>query len=106
MKGMLAPRYKEVALGTAEVRKVFKASNIGTIAGSYITSGKLVRNAQVRVVRDSVVVYDGKIESIKREKDDVKEIAEGYECGIKIEKYNDIKELDILECYEMQEEQR
>ena len=106
MKGMLAPKYKEVALGTAEVRKVFKASNIGTIAGSYITSGKLVRNAQVRVVRDSVVVYDGKIESIKREKDDVREIAEGYECGIKIEKYNDIKELDILECYEMQEEQR
>lgn len=106
MKGMLAPKYKEVALGTAEVRKVFKASNIGTIAGSYITSGKLVRNALVRVVRDSIVVYDGKIESIKREKDDVREIAEGYECGIKIEKYNDIKELDILECYEMQEEQR
>ena len=106
MKGMLAPKYKEVALGTAEVRKVFKASNIGTIAGSYITSGHLVRNAQVRVVRDSVVVYDGKIESIKREKDDVREIAEGYECGIKIEKFNDIKELDILECYEMQEEQR
>jgi len=106
MKGMLAPTYKEVALGTAEVRKVFKASNIGTIAGSYITSGHLVRNALVRVIRDSVVVYDGKIESIKREKDDVREIAEGYECGIKIEKYNDIKELDILECYEMQEEQR
>jgi len=106
MKGMLAPTYKEVALGTAEVRKVFKASNIGTIAGSYITSGHLVRNALVRVVRDSVVVYEGKIESIKREKDDVREIAEGYECGIKIEKYNDIKELDILECYEMQEEQR
>ncbi len=106
MKGMLAPKYKEVLLGTAEVRKVFKASNIGTIAGSYITSGKLVRNALVRVVRDSVVVFDGKIESIKREKDDVKEVAEGYECGIKIEKYNDIKELDILECYEMQEEQR
>jgi len=103
---MLAPTYKEVALGTAEVRKVFKASNIGTIAGSYITSGHLVRNALVRVVRDSVVVYEGKIESIKREKDDVREIAEGYECGIKIEKYNDIKELDILECYEMQEEQR
>ena len=106
MKGMLAPKYKEVALGTAEVRQVFKASNIGTIAGSYITSGKVVRNALVRVIRDSVVIYDGKIESIKREKDDAKEVAEGYECGIKIEKFNDIKELDILECYEMQEEQR
>ena len=106
MKGLLAPKYKEVALGTAEVRQIFKASNIGTIAGSYITSGKVVRNALVRVVRDSVVIYDGKIESIKREKDDVKEVAEGYECGIKIEKFNDIKELDILECYEMQEEQR
>lgn len=106
MKGMLAPKYKEVMLGTAEIRQVFKASNIGTIAGSYITSGKVVRNALVRVVRDSIVVYDGKIESVKREKDDVREVAEGYECGIKIEKFNDIKELDILECYEMQEEQR
>ena len=106
MKGMLAPKYKEVMLGTAEIRQVFKASNIGTIAGSYITSGKVIRNALVRVVRDSVVVYDGKIESIRREKDDVREVAEGYECGIKIEKFNDIKELDILECYEMQEEQR
>ncbi len=106
MKGMLAPKYKEVMLGTAEIRQVFKASNIGTIAGSYITSGKVVRNALVRVIRDSIVVYDGKIESVKREKDDVREVAEGYECGIKIEKFNDIKELDILECYEMQEEQR
>ena len=106
MKGMLAPTFKEVQLGTAEVRMVFKASNIGTIAGSYIKSGKFVRNAQVRIVRDSVVVHDGKIESIKREKDDVKEIAEGYECGIKIEGFNDIKELDILECYEMQEQKK
>ncbi len=105
LKGLKAPKYKEVKLGEAEVRAVFKATNIGTIAGSYITSGKLVRNALVRIIRDSKVVHDGKIESIKREKDDVKEIAEGYECGIKIEKFSDIKELDILECYEMQEEE-
>ncbi|MDD4376285.1 MAG: translation initiation factor IF-2 [Clostridia bacterium] len=105
MKGLKTPTYKEVKLGEAEVRTVFKATNIGTIAGSYITSGKIVRNALVRVMRDSKVVHEGKIESIKREKDDVKEIAEGYECGIKIEKFSDVKELDILECYEMQEEE-
>lgn len=106
MKGMLKPTYKEVVDGTAEVRHIFKVSNVGTIAGSYVKSGKIVRAGSVRVIRDSVVVCTAKIESLKREKDDVKEVAEGYECGIKLEKFNDIKEGDILECFEMIEEAR
>ena len=106
MKGMLKPTYKEVVDGTAEVRHIFKVSNVGTIAGSYVKSGKIVRAGSVRVIRDSVVVCTAKIESLKREKDDAKEVAEGYECGIKLEKFNDIKEGDILECFEMVEEAR
>ncbi len=106
MKGMLKPTYKEVIDGTAEVRHIFKVSNVGTIAGSYVKSGKIVRAGSVRVIRDSVVVCTAKIESLKREKDDAKEVAEGYECGIKLEKFNDIKEGDILECFEMIEEAR
>ncbi|MBR5227364.1 MAG: translation initiation factor IF-2 [Clostridia bacterium] len=106
MKGMLKPTYREQICGTAEVRHIFKVSNVGTIAGSYVKSGKILRSASVRVIRDSVVVYEAKIDSLKREKDDVKEVAEGYECGIKLEKYNDIKEGDILECFELIEEAR
>jgi len=106
MKGMLKPTYKEVIHGTAEVRHLFKVSSVGTIAGSYVKSGKIVRHGSVRVVRDSIVICEAKIESLKREKDDAREIAEGYECGIKLEKFNDIKEGDILECFEMVEEAR
>jgi len=106
MKGMLKPIFKEVIHGTAEVRAIFKVSNVGTIAGSYVKSGSIIRNTMCRVIRDSVVVADAKIESLKREKDDAKELKEGYECGIRLEKFNDILEGDILECYEMVEEKR
>ncbi len=103
MKGMLAPTFKEVILGHAEVRNVFKITGAGTIAGCYITDGKVQRNAQVRLLRDNVVCFEGKLDSLKRFKDDVKEVASGYECGIGLEKYNDIKELDIIECFVMEE---
>jgi len=106
MKGMLKPIYKEVIHGTAEVRAVFKVSNVGTIAGCYVKSGSILRNTMSRIIRDSIVVAEAKIETLKREKDDAKEIREGYECGIKLEKFNDILEGDIIECYEMVEEKR
>ncbi len=106
MKGMLAPTFKEIVHGTAEVRLVFKATNIGTIAGSHVKSGKIVRNTKVRIIRDSIVIFEGNIQSLKREKDDTKEVAEGYECGIKIEGYDDIKELDMIECFEIVEEKK
>ena len=99
MKGMLAPEYEEHVIGNAEVRQTFKISNVGTIAGAYVTDGKLERNAGVRVLRDNVVIHDGKLSSLKRFKDDAKEVTKGYECGIQIEKYNDIKEGDIIEAY-------
>ncbi|SHJ29502.1 translation initiation factor IF-2 [Lutispora thermophila] len=102
MKGMLEPEYKEVVLGHAEVRAIFKASSIGTIAGSYVTDGKVNRNNDVRVIRDGVVIYEGKISSLKRFKDDVKEVNTGFECGISLEKFNDIKEGDIIECFTME----
>ena len=103
MKGMLAPKYKEVILGYAEVRQVFKASGIGSIAGSYVKEGKIVRNASVRLIRDSAVIFTGQLSSLKRFKDDAKEVLENFECGITIENFNDIKEGDIIEAYEMQE---
>ena len=103
MKGMLAPKFKEVVIGNAEVRQVFKASGVGTIAGCYVKSGKIVRGCKVRLIRDSVVVYDGQLSSLKRFKDDAKEVLENFECGITIENYNDIKEGDVIEAYEMQE---
>ena len=90
--------------GTAEVRKIFKITNVGIVAGCYVKSGKIVRNTMVRLVRDSIVLLSIKIDSLKREKDDVKEVKEGYECGIKLEDFSDIKEGDIFECYEMVEE--
>lgn len=104
LKGMMPKKYKENLLGTAEVRKVFKLTNVGIVAGCYVKSGKIIRNAMVRLVRNSIVLLEIKIDSLKREKDDVKEVAEGYECGIKLEKFNDIKEGDIFECFEMIEE--
>ncbi len=103
MKGMLAPKFKEVVLGYAEVRQVFKASGVGTIAGSYVKEGKIVRNASVRLLRDNTVIFTGNLSSLKRFKDDAKEVLENFECGITIENYNDIKEGDIIEAYEMQE---
>ncbi|MBQ0959388.1 translation initiation factor IF-2, partial [Ideonella sp. 4Y11] len=103
MGGMLAPEQKEEALGTAEIRKVFVASKIGTVAGSMITSGLVRRNAKFRLLRDNIVIYTGEIESVRREKDDVKEVKEGFECGIKLRNYNDISEGDVLEVYEIKE---
>ena len=106
MKGKLEPIFEEKVLGQAEVRKLFKFSKVGTIAGSYITSGIIRRDAKARVIRDGVVIYDGNINSIAREKDQVKEVKQGLECGITIENYNDIKEGDIIEAYEVVEVER
>ena len=103
MKGMLAPKFREVVLGKAEVRQVYKISNVGTVAGCYITSGKISRNCEIRVVRDGIVVAEDKIDSLKRFKDDAKEVAQGYECGIGLERFNDIKEGDVLEGFVMEE---
>lgn len=101
MKGMLAPTFKESLLGHAQVRQTIHVSSVGTIAGSYVQDGKITRNAQIRVVRDGIVIYEDKIASLRRFKDDVKEVATGYECGIGLDKFNDIKEGDILEAFEM-----
>ena len=106
MKGMLKPIYKEVVTGQAEVRQTFKVGKVGVIAGSYVTLGYIKQNAKVRLIRAGIVVYEGKLSSLKRFKDDVKEVKEGYECGMMIDGYNDIKELDIIEGYEMQEVER
>ena len=103
MKGMLAPEFVEEQLGTAEVRMVFRVPGAGMAAGSYITKGKITRNSQVRLIRDGVVLDDGKIDSLRRFKDEVKEVATGYECGISLEKYADLKEGDIIEAYHMKE---
>ena len=103
MKGMLDPVYKEVVIGTAEIRQTFKVSNVGTIAGSYVLTGKVARNAGIRVIRDNIVIHDGKLVSLKRFKDDVKEVDKGYECGLQIDGFNDIKEGDQLEVYIMEQ---
>ena len=103
MKGMLAPKFKEVVLGTAEVRQTIKVSGVGTIAGCYVKSGKIVRNASVRLIRDNIVIFEGSLASLKRFKDDVKEVLENFECGMTIENYNDLKEGDLIEAFEMQE---
>lgn len=106
MKGMLDPEYEEKVIGQAEVRQTFKVSKVGTIAGCYVTEGKITRSAGVRVIRDGIVIFEGKLDTLKRFKDDAKEVAKGYECGITIEKYNDLKVDDIIEAYEMVEIQR
>ena len=103
MKGMLAPKYREVVLGHAEVRQTYKVSGVGTIAGCYVQDGKIVRNCSVRVVRDGIVIHEGHLASLKRFKDDAKEVAENYECGMTVEKFNDIKEGDIIEGFTMEE---
>ncbi|MDD3377751.1 MAG: translation initiation factor IF-2, partial [Candidatus Riflebacteria bacterium] len=106
LKGMYDPEYEEEVIGRAEVRKVYKVSGIGTICGSYILSGTVNRQASVRIVRDGVEVYEGRIASLKRFKDDAREINAGYECGIGIENYNDIKDNDILEFFRLKEIER
>ena len=106
MKGMLDPEFEEKIIGTAEVRQTFKISNVGTIAGAYVLTGKVERNAGVRVIRENVVIHDGKLATLKRFKDDAKEVSKGFECGIQIEDYNDIKEGDIIEAYVMEEIKR
>ena len=106
MKGMLDPKYEEKVIGNAEVRQTFKISNVGTIAGCYVISGKVERNAGVRVIRENVVIHDGHLATLKRFKDDVKEVTKGFECGIQIENYNDIKEGDVIEAYIMEEIKR
>jgi len=103
MKGLFKPVFKEVELGRALVRETFKVTGVGTIAGSYIQEGKISRNAQVRVVRDGIVIHEGKIASLKRFKDDAKEVAQGYECGIGIENFNDLLEGDTIEAFVMEE---
>ena len=103
MKGMLAPKFKEVVLGMAEVRQTIKVSGVGTVAGCYVKSGKMVRNASIRLIRDNIVIFEGSLGSLKRFKDDAKEVPENFECGMTIENYNDLKEGDMIEAFEMQE---
>ena len=103
LKGMLAPKFRENVLGHAEVRNTFHISSVGTIAGCYVTDGKIERNAGVRLLRDNVVVYEGKLQSLRRVKDDVKEVVSGFECGVGLERYNDIKVGDVIECYVMEQ---
>ena len=103
MSGMLAPEQREEVIGTAEIRTVFVASKIGTVAGCMVTSGMVNRNAKFRLLRDNVVIYTGDLDSLKRLKDDVREVKEGFECGIKLKNYNDIKEGDQLEFFEVKE---
>ena len=105
MKGMLEPKYREVQLGRAEVRQVYKITNVGMVAGSYVLTGKIQRNAEIRLVRDGIVVAEDKMSSLRRFKDDVREVAQGYECGITLEHYSDFKEGDILEAFIMEEYQ-
>ncbi len=106
MKGMLAPKYEEKVIGNVEVRQIFKISNVGTVAGAFVLNGKVERNAGVRVIRDNIVIHDGHLATLKRFKDDVKEVTKGFECGMQIEDYNDIKEGDIIEVYVMEEIKR
>ena len=106
MKGLLAPEFKENLLGHAQVRSTFRITGAGTIAGCYVTDGKVQRNASVRLLRDNVVVFEGKLSSLRRFKDDVREVAQGYECGVGLENYNDVKEGDVVECFVMEEIER
>ncbi|MEG2539644.1 MAG: translation initiation factor IF-2, partial [Clostridium sp.] len=106
MKGMLDPIYKEVITAKLNVRTTFKVSSVGTIAGCYVEDGKINRNNSVRVIRDGIVIFEGKLSSLKRFKDDAKEVATGFECGITIEKFNDLKEDDVIEGYTMEEIER
>lgn len=106
MKGMLDPEYEEKVLGSAEIRKIYKFSKVGNIAGCYVLDGVIKMGAKARVIRDGVVIYDGAINSIQREKDQAKEVKAGFECGITLENYQDIKEQDVIEAYELVEIKR
>ena len=106
VKGLLDPVFEEKITGQAEVREIFKVSKVGTIAGSYVTSGSIVRSGGVRLIRDSIVIYTGRMAGLRRFKDDVKEVKAGYECGITIENYNDKKVGDVIECFVMEEAER
>lgn len=106
MKGMLDPEFEEKVVGSAEVRQIFKVSKVGTIAGCYVIEGKIVRDGNARIIRDGVVIHDGKLDTLKRFKDDVKEVAQGYECGLTLQNYNDIKEGDLIEVYVIEEVER
>ena len=103
MKGMLAPKFREALIGHAEIRQTYKVSGVGTVAGCYVQDGKIQRSCQVRIVRDGIVIHEGMLASLQRFKDAVKEVASGYECGMSIEKFNDIKEGDIIECFVMEQ---
>ena len=103
MKGMLAPKFKESIIGHAEVRETYKVSKVGTVCGCYCTDGKIQRGCQVRVLRDNIVIHEGDLASLRRFKDDVKEVASGYECGMQVEKFNDIKVGDVIECFVMEQ---
>ena len=103
MKGMLAPKFQEKVIGHAEVRQTYKVSKVGTVCGCYVLDGKIQRNCQVRVLRDNIVIFEGMLASLRRFKDDVKEVASGYECGMQVEKFNDIKDLDVIECFVMEQ---
>ena len=103
MKGMLEPVYEEVVIGQAEIRETYKASKVGTIGGCMVTDGKLTSNCNIRLIRDGIVIYTGKLGSLKRFKDDAREVLSGYECGITVENYNDIKIGDLIEAYEEQQ---
>ena len=106
MKGMLDPIFKEVIIGQAEVRNIFKVTKVGTIAGCMVTSGKITRSAKARLIRSGIVVFDTEIESLERFKDDAKEVAQGYECGITLERFNDLREGDVIEAYVMETVER
>ena len=106
MKGMLDPEYEEKVIGQVEVRETIKVSKIGTIAGSYVTSGKITRDSSVRIVRDNIVIFEGEIDTLKRFKDDAKEVAKGYECGITIKNFDDIHVDDVIEAFIMEEIKR
>ncbi|MCF0115168.1 MAG: translation initiation factor IF-2, partial [Erysipelotrichaceae bacterium] len=99
MKGMLAPVYEEVVIGQLDVRQTFKVSKVGTIAGCMVTDGKVIRDCKVRLIRNGIVIYTGQLGSLKRFQNDAKEVVSGYECGVTIQNYNDLKEGDLIECY-------
>ena len=103
MKGMLAPQFEEVVIGHAEVRQTYKVSSVGTVCGCMVKDGKITRDAQVRILRDNIVIHEGEIGSLQRFKDQAKEVTAGYECGMTVAKFNDIKEGDVFECFAMEE---
>ena len=100
MEGMLSPEMKEEVTGTAEIREIFKVSKVGTIAGCMVTDGKIFRNSKIRIIREGVVIFTGELSTLKRFKDDVKDVAKGYDCGMQIKNYNDIEQLDIIEAFQ------